>query len=273
MRKVPTPSLPLGCIPSLTPGTFRLHVQLIPLLAQASVKGPSECRIKPLERWSNTFLLRLTRPAGFLAWLLTQNVFTTQLSCLSWDSNFLHANTSGCSQHLGEVRRHMVTAISIYPSETQGHQPLAVLPVTVCLGIHGSSYFTAVACDHGKLHLCQLCKATVSVICFPLHLYQKQHTFFLVFPLLYSNKVSSVWAYRVTFIPTFPSQYISQTSFAFNSTKIPSSVSMQKQKIVTTCFRMLLPFLVPLWSLIISFFFLLFMWVCCPRKWSPTTAV
>lgn len=49
MRKVPTPSLSLGPYPSFTPGTFLLHVQLIPLLAQASDKGPSECRIKPLE--------------------------------------------------------------------------------------------------------------------------------------------------------------------------------------------------------------------------------
>lgn len=49
MRKVPTPSLPLGPHLSLTPGTFLLHVQLIPLLAQAKSKSTSECRIKPLE--------------------------------------------------------------------------------------------------------------------------------------------------------------------------------------------------------------------------------
>lgn len=64
----------------------------------------------------------------------------------------------------------------------------------------------------------------------------------------------------MTFIPTFPSQYILKTGFAFNFTKIPSSVSMQK-KFVTTCFWMLLPFPVPVWSLIISIFFF-FLYKC-----------
>lgn len=186
--------------------------------------------------------------------------------CLSWDSKHLHANASGCSQPLGEVRRHrepyMVTAISTCPAETQQHQPLAVLPVIVCLGVHSSSYFITAAALHSRLQLCQLYKAIVSLTCFPIQLYQKQHTFFLIFPLLYSNKVSSVWAYRSAQFehtgwlssPPFPLSTSHRLALPLISPKV-LRLSPCEKKTVTTCFRMLLPFLVPLWSLIISVFF------------------